>query len=358
MPKRTSLRFVSDDAGNVGMIFGLCMIPVMACVGAAVDYGRAVQFREQARSTGDSVAVAIAASDLPTGFADKALASAKASLQAKYGADLSGLSIGGTWLDNANYKVTIGGSLKAFILPAVPGMPKDIPVAIETVVKAIPPIYETLPPKLSQLSPEAADYNRLYIYCYNPARKTDPDKGRRLITAIADNGTPGLDYSKNKMPTCKEGEYISYKLRNVRNVRASPSKWDASGQQVYEYYTDTTIDPNTGVQKNTMTGARVYDNGTTSPIDMINNPILETILCDTEAKCRPKSEGGILPNNHETGRTPQTASGACSEGKLMYFGWEDRPPSVTSDRDYDDIRLIVHCPKRVKVQDKHVKIVK
>ena len=135
---RTSRPFGLDDTGNIGAVFGLCLIPVMACVGVAVDYGRAVHFREQARSAGEAAAVAIAASDLPAGFAANALASAKASLQAKYGTDVSGLSIGGSWLDNANYSVTVDGALKAFILPAVPGIPKDIEVMTETVVRGDP----------------------------------------------------------------------------------------------------------------------------------------------------------------------------------------------------------------------------
>ena len=29
----------------------------------------------------------------------------------------------------------------------------------------------------------------------------------------------------------------------------------------------------------------------------------------------------------------------------MYFGWEDRPPSGGSDKDYDDITMVMKCPK-------------
>ena len=41
----------------------------------------------------------------------------------------------------------------------------------------------------------------------------------------------------------------------------------------------------------------------------------------------------------------------------MYFGWEDRPPGFgSSDRDYDDIRLIVSCPEIIQIADKQVRI--
>jgi hypothetical protein len=44
----------------------------------------------------------------------------------------------------------------------------------------------------------------------------------------------------------------------------------------------------------------------------------------------------------------------------MYYGWEDRPPfpNSGSDKDYDDIRIVVSCPTLVKISDKEVKIVR
>ena len=55
---------------------------------------------------------------------------------------------------------------------------------------------------------------------------------------------------------------------------------------------------------------------------------------------------------------PVTATGGCSESKSMYFGWEDRPPSAGgSDKDYNDIRILVSCPTLVKIADKEVRIV-
>lgn len=349
--------FRGNERGNVAVIFALSLLPTLGFVGVAVDYTQATGFKEYARAQSDVAALTVASNET-SDVSPQAIAAAKAKIEDKYGERITGLAIDGKWIDSGNYRVTISADVHNAILSAVPGMLPKTPVAVETIVNRIPQQFATLPPTLSQLSPEAADYNRLYMYCYDPKRKNDPDKGRREMTAIADNGDPGLDYSKNALPQCKAGELISYKLRNVRNARSDKKKWEGKDQTVYEYYTDTTMDPGSRVQTNNMVGEAVHKNGSTTPIDMVSNPILETILCDTERQCRPRSEGGILPNNHETGRTPKTASGSCSEGKFLYFGWEDRPPTGSSDRDYDDIRLIVSCPKLIKTADKKVRIVK
>lgn len=351
------LSFGQDESGGVAMLLGLSVLPFFLLVGVAVDFGRVIEFRSFSRSLADSAALAVAGADVP----DPGLASLEAIRQritAQYGGNAQNVSVTGDWMNASTYRVTVSADVKAFLIPAAPGGARAINTGTEVQVVRIPPKYQTEPPTLSQLSPEAADYNRISMYCYDPTRKVESDKGRRLMTAIADNGTPGLDYSRNAPPACKEGEVVSYKLRNVRNMRASPSKWDASNQEVYEYYTDTTLNTGTRVMTNTMTGGRAYDNGRVDAIDMQNNPILETILCDTALQCRAKSDGGILPNNHETDRSPGTATGGCAEGKYMYFGWEDRPPTGGSDKDYDDIRLIVSCPKMVKIADKQLHIVK
>jgi hypothetical protein len=71
--------------------------------------------------------------------------------------------------------------------------------------------------------------------------------------------------------------------------------------------------------------------------------ILETVLCPSLEACRPQSEGGIIPEGRH--RVPERVREACAPGKYMYYGWEDRPPGRGwTDRDYDDIRLIVGCP--------------
>lgn len=349
--------FVQDARGNVAMLFGLLMVPLCLLVGAAVEYGRATGFREFARSAGDSAALTVASADTPDD-GSASLAALRGQIEQKFGDTVQNLAVSGAWIDASTYGIRIDAALKTFLLQAVPNFSKEwLMPGIQIKVVRIPAKYETQAPTMSMLSPEAADYNRISIYCYDPARKAEADKGRRGMTAIADNGEPGLDYSKNALPTCKEGELVSYKLRNVRNARSRKHLWDAANQDVYEYYTDTTMDRGSRVMKNNLNGGRI-DTSTgnvVQTVDVQRYPLLETILCDNKGKCKSKGQGGVLPDNHQTGRTPATATAACEEGKYMYYGWEDRPGG---DQDYDDIRLVVACPKEIKVSDKQVHIVK
>lgn len=355
MRARTSA-FLHDRRGQAAMIFSVMILPVIAVLGAAIDFGRARDVEAFLRNTSDAEALAVALSDDPT-FGLKAVAATQATVQTHY-PDMQNVVVTAAWSDTANYKVTIQGDMPGGLLQAVPYMPKTVTIATTSTANRIPAVTVTTPPKLSQLDPEAGDYNRIYMYCYDNRRKTDADKGRRAatMTAISDNG--GTSYDTSNLPTCNAGESISYRLHNVRNMRTTPSKWNDPNQETYDYFTDTSVDPVTRVQTFAMTGQRTYANGTTTALDMVANPILETILCDTDAQCKPKSQKGILPNNHEVNRTPATATGGCLEGKFMYYGWEDRPPNAGSDRDYDDIRVVVTCPVMTKVQDKQVKLVK
>ncbi len=59
--------FFKDRGGNVVMIFGLMVVPVMLSIGAAVDYGRATQTRTSLQTTVDSAAIAAAAAMLNGG---------------------------------------------------------------------------------------------------------------------------------------------------------------------------------------------------------------------------------------------------------------------------------------------------
>ena len=85
--------------------------------------------------------------------------------------------------------------------------------------------------------------------------------------------------------------------------------------------------------------------------------ILETVLCNTLAECRPVSQGGIIPEGKE--RIQQRASKPCETGKYMYYGWEDRPAGLGwTDRDYDDIRVIVECPSMEQVGQRSVRLIR
>jgi hypothetical protein len=234
------------------------------------------------------------------------------------------------------------------------------------------------PPTKVDLSYEAADYNQVWAYCFNPQWQTKGTRtsdegtkfqtfsgnlafvktvatnenrnGRSDFVLIADNGGSSIPFS---MPSCKEGEHVSYMLFNSRNNRTSPSNWRKNsstcgtslaqtGKTCYTWYTDAKPDAN-GIERHSGT----------SPYQ------LETVLC-TDAQCTQPLNSGTIPGNNQKNRIPQVAQ-ACEAGKFMYFGWEDRPPQNQGgqgagspyaagaidpggDRDYDDIRLIMSCP--------------
>ncbi len=52
-------RFASETKGNVAVLFGLAIIPIMITVGGAVDYGRALLVRERMADAADAAALAI-----------------------------------------------------------------------------------------------------------------------------------------------------------------------------------------------------------------------------------------------------------------------------------------------------------
>jgi hypothetical protein len=159
------------------------------------------------------------------------------------------------------------------------------------------------------------------------------------------------------MPACKANETFSYRLYNVRNARTQPHLWDTaqpgtliannaadwadpwSNNKSYNYYSDTRMVGGVPTHQ--------FANGV---------PILETVICKNLGQCKAKGNGGILPSG--TNRTPQQATEACSPGKYIYFGWEDRPPGYGwTDSDYDDIRVIVECPSTTTTSSTVVRLI-
>src|SRR5262245_4779391 len=52
-------RFLVDTRGNVAILFGVALIPILLGVGVAIDYGRALIVREHMADAADSAALAI-----------------------------------------------------------------------------------------------------------------------------------------------------------------------------------------------------------------------------------------------------------------------------------------------------------
>jgi Flp pilus assembly protein TadG len=50
-------RFRQNQRGNVAMIFALALVPLIAAVGCAIDYGRAAHIRTKFESAADAASV-------------------------------------------------------------------------------------------------------------------------------------------------------------------------------------------------------------------------------------------------------------------------------------------------------------
>ncbi len=329
-------QFLSDRSGNFALLLALATVPIFGAAGVALDYTRAATAKSFFQNLADQTALS-AVRGGTTGDPTNYLSYAKSTAEQAFGYALwtMNVTVDGTWTSAKDYKVTIRGKIPTTILAAVPGFPNEIPIGASATAEVGDPVYQYDPPRVSELDPSAADYNRLYVYCFDPEKANDPKThGRTQMTTIADNA--GTKY-KYTMPNCGVGEYMSYHLYNVRNARTDPKAWESKKSTKYDYFTDTVIKGD----------RETYHLG---------YPMLETVLCDTYEQCKPESQGGIIPEGAY--RTPESTDKACAPGKFMYYGWEDRPPGAGwTDQDYNDIRVIIECPKVEIVGQKSVRLI-
>jgi hypothetical protein len=322
-------RFWKDRQGNFAVTFALISVVLLGGVGMAIDYSRAVNVESFMQAQADGAAlsgVQLGSEGDPSPY----LQFVRVSTQDRYGPGewIDKLDVDGEWISASDFEVTVKGEVPVTILAAVPGFPDAVPVSVRATARLGEPTKTYKAPTVSELDPEAYDYNSISVYCFNPDKADDPKThGRTQMTLIADNN-PATTLPAYVMPECGVDEFLSYKLINVRNALHEPNK----PGDTYEYYTDTVI-------KNKK---EKY---------AFKKSILETVFCDNLKECRPKSQGGVIPEGKE--RSPKQATRACGPGdagKYMYYGWEDRPPrggpsaSDDSDSDYDDIRIIIECP--------------
>ena len=229
-----------------------------------------------------------------------------------------------------------------------------------TSIAAKPPASNYEPPQSVNLDPEAGDYNEIYAYCFDYA-STGPVAGRRTQMTLISNNMGNVNIvnfsggvitvaplAEPPWPDCRgAGKSISLRMRNIRHAKSLPTLWanpnTAPKRPEFNYYTDTRL----------ANGQEYYDG--------LKSLILETILCNSMAQCDP----GHIGSN----RTPQVATAPCQPGKFKYFGWEDRPPGQSgakaswtdpawTDKDYDDIRIILKCPKEGRLGDAYARLVK
>ncbi len=330
-------RFWRERAGNIGFVFALLSVPMVGAVGLAVDYQQLASARQFLQSQVDAAALGGAGAG-PEGDAARWLERAERATRAHFAQSgwPSTMVVSGTWISDDQFATEASAAVDLAFVRVLPGVPDTVEVRVRAVAELALPrlVYEE--PELAQLDPEAGDYNRISAYCFDRvAARTPGEDGRSQFTVIADNAGTSYDFT---MPRCAAGEVLSYRLLNVRDARTRPRLWDDNLQEHYVYHTDTVI----------LNGVERHDLGGWN--------ILETVLCPTLDDCRPTSEGGIIPEGRN--RVPERAREACEPGKFMYYGWEDRPPGRGwTDRDYDDIRLIVGCPVMEYEGEKRLRLV-
>lgn len=327
-------RTARDERGGVAIIFGLAVIPIFAFAGFAMDFSRATDVRAAMQNAADSTALqAVMARQEGRQFDIQ---------QAFMGnfhhrAELEGISVSAEWIGINRVRVTSDAVLPMTI-GAVLRQNMDVGVTaiaegrVET--RATENIFEVL-------NSDAADFNELLAYCYDPVADerlgpVDPDpyarEERMDFVKVADNDRlGGFDPVETIDIDCAPHEEVSYMMRNTRGANRNPGLRDSASARVYEFYSDTTRDED---------DPEVFNFN-------FEVDILETILCRTRDECRVESEGGIIPDIRGRNRNPAREEQACREGSYLFIGLEDRPPEwESSDRDYDDLRFMISCPSR------------
>ncbi len=370
-------RFSSDARGNVAVIFALLAMPIIGLAGISIDFSRATDARAQLQAVSDGIALHIANSENREDF-EQVLA---AYLADENGAGLdtgklAAIILDGEWLNANTFALELTGTVRTAMAHTIPGIAQAMRVNVRTEVHIDALVRQYEPPELTYLDHNAADHNQLFAYCfdYSAANPADPearDEFRSQMTLIADNADPEVPFV---WPRCLEGESLSFKLRNRRHVLAHPELLDDPNRPpyaaVFEYFTDTWI----------VNGRENFD--IVRVVEWVPNAwrqwvspgqidqgfeMLETIRCNSRAECVGVSEGGIIPEG--TNRTPVVEDRGCTPGAYMYFGWEDRPPGQTgpggnwrqaawTDRDYNDIQIVVKCPDFGELGSRNVRIIR
>lgn len=332
----------NNRKGNVAILFGVAAIPLMGFVGGAVDYSRATALKSEMRSIADRAALAVVL-ELNNLSEQEVHAQSVGELLMRYGQSLQDITVEGAWIDAVHYRIVVRADLRSSLLGAIPLTAGVIPTSIETVARRPDLVWSIGEPDLFPLAAEANDYNRVYSYCFNPGRVDDEDKGRRDIRPLFDNGVPPTEYDEG-VSQCNGEEMLSFKLRNVRSARKTPERWDDPSRRVYNYFTDTRLDPDTGVLIHDHKGYRVRSGWRFEEITL-DPDTLETVLCPTREDCVTIAEGGVLPD-YQDNREANVATDPCEPGQYMYFAWEDRPTGHGwTDMDFNDIRFVISCPE-------------
>lgn len=339
---RAFSRVNRSEHGTVAVIFALAILPVVGMTSLGIEYSRASSMRaamqqyadasalnaavwrkdnKEAEATGDRNA--FAGYDPMAGMNE-----AVKQFKDRYTGQISSFSAKANWIGDDQFEITMSATMPPMTLSMI----GDIHLDTVTVAKVFPQLKEPEKPQVVFLDSDASDYNRLYVYCYEqpdwkkPSSQWKPvAERRRAFTAISDNAGSQYNYT---MPICEKNETLSLMLHNVASARTKPSSWE--GNPPNRYYSDTNY------------GKNDYNkNSDPQEYNFNGYSMVETVVCNTLAECKPKTQGGIVPTG--AGRTPAKNTTPCKTGNFIYHGFEDRP--VGGDRDYNDIRIVLECPK-------------
>lgn len=253
--------------------------------------------------------------------------------------------------------------------PDLPRRTQMVPIADNAGSAYIMDRSDNRPPD-QLLAQEARDVERDYALGIDGREKgiwRITQVGRRPFNTPVYTETRSERSYVYRMPVCPNGSYLSLRLENVRFSRTDPRYWDSGtppGRRWdlvrFNYYTDSVIandvEDYLGLTMQHVNTAH-SDHG--RPVNM-----METVLCE-----RPRCDG---PNDRvpsgKNRHNPLRETRPCEPGKYMYYGFEDRPPGLAgpnggwedyawTDRDYDDIRVIIPCPVPRPVGERHVRLV-
>lgn len=175
--KRIS-RFLKDRSGNIAVIFALSLVPVMGLAGVSVDTARLINVRTSLQAEADATALNAAVGGPNQNFAAQINAMNDRVTAAFGRSGLSDLNINGGW-NGLDFRVDASARVSTMLVHTLPGISDSVRVSVRSTARLHQPMLQYEPPEVSWLDPEAGDYNRIYVYCFDP----DPDSGKTSPSA-------------------------------------------------------------------------------------------------------------------------------------------------------------------------------
>ncbi|GHC71404.1 hypothetical protein GCM10010136_18550 [Limoniibacter endophyticus] len=300
--------------------------------GYAVDLSRIQNVRTSLQDQADAAAIAIAKRGKSASLAEP-VEFARNTILAELGPDTldPSLELRANWDGTTDVEVFVNGKVEGTLMRIVPGISPQTDIGIYSRARVEYANTEFKPPKYSFVDPEADHYNRIYFYCYYPddIDTSDPslpgydyNKGRDQLTPVSDNAEPPTAYPV-AVPDCGEDGNLSFKREQM------DGKYKKNPPPPASDFSGTAYGPGDDF-------IHKADGAFDRRGDRFNP---ETIRCRTEQQCKPKSQGGVIPEGKN--RFPVREDGACPVGEFRYFGWEDG-----NDDDFNDITIIMECPTR------------